>query len=116
MSKADFAEDWRPYSDALLDRFPQLTEGDLDDADGSTATLAKRIAEADGTITPAEAQQDLHEFLSGPMPADAYADPLHDNAAAMDSGRYVPEGEDPLADDERFGDDETPEPPMGRTA
>ncbi|PWJ21246.1 hypothetical protein [Jannaschia seohaensis] len=50
------------------------------------------------------------------MLADAYAAPQHDNAAAMASGAYLPEGEDSLADDRRFGDDDLPERPIGRAA
>jgi hypothetical protein len=48
------------------------------------------------------------------MPADAYADPTHDDAALSEAGRYVPEGEDVLSDDSRFGDDDLPDRPMGR--
>lgn len=113
MSRQDFAQDWVPYRDAILDRYPGLTDADLADADGSTATLAKRIAEVDGD-SPAEAQQRLHEFLAGPMPADAFAAPVHDDAAVLKSADYIPEGEDPLADDSRFGDDHTAENPVGR--
>ena len=114
MSRHDFSQDWVPFRDPLLDRFPGLTDADLEDADGSTAALARRLAEIDGTQTPAEAQQALHEFLSGPMPADAYADPAHDDAAVADSHDYVGDGEDELADDRRFGDDATAENPVGR--
>ena len=113
MSRQDFAQDWVPYRDALLDRFEGLTDADLEDADGSTATLARRIAEIEG-VEPAEAQQTLHEFLAGPMPADAYADPAHDDAAVRESDRYVPDGEEALDDDRRFGDDATAENPVGR--
>jgi hypothetical protein len=115
MSRADFETDWTPFRDALITRFPTLAEADLADADGSVPALARTIAAQEGT-TPAEAEQTLVEFLSGPMPADAYAAPQHDNAAAKASARYIPEGEDPLADDERFGDDHVPERPMGRKA
>ena len=113
MSRQQFQEDWVPFRDAILSRYPELTDGDLADADGSTAELAKAIA-ARQNIAPAEAQERLHEFLDGPMPADAYADPAYDNAAAKESGRYIPAGEDALADDERFGDDHTNENPVGR--
>ena len=113
MSRQQFAEDWVPFRDAILDRYPGLTDADLEDADGSTAELARRIAAADG-IEAGEAQQGLHEFLAGPMPADAYADPSHDNAAVMASDAYIPEGEDALADDRRFGDDDAAENPVGR--
>ncbi|MEM7711687.1 MAG: hypothetical protein AAF264_13270 [Pseudomonadota bacterium] len=113
MSREDFARDWVPFRDALLTRYPDLTDGDLSDADGSTADLAGVIS-ARGDMTPAEAQQDLHSFLAGPMPADAYAAPAHDNEAAARSADYIPAGEDALADDRRFGDDHVPATPMGR--
>ncbi|MCK0167438.1 hypothetical protein MWU52_07760 [Jannaschia sp. S6380] len=113
MSREDFTNDWVPYRDALLSRYPKLTDADLEDADGSTAELARLIAGRQG-IEPGDAQQDLHEFLAGPMPADAYSDPTHDNAAVLESKAYVPAGEDPLADDRRFGDDDTEANPVGR--
>lgn len=113
MSRQDFADNWVPYRDAILTTYPDLREADLEAADGSTAELAKRIAEAQG-IAPAEAQQQLHAFLAGPIPADAYADPVRDDAAVHDSGDYIPDGEDAMADDRRFGDDTTADTPMGR--
>ncbi|CTQ48785.1 hypothetical protein [Jannaschia donghaensis] len=113
MSREDFAKDWVPFRDPILSAYPDLKDADLADADGSTAVLAQRIAVLQGT-DPAEAQQALHEFLAGPLPADAYAAPVHDNAAVRDSGDYIPDGEDAMADDRRFGDDNTPATPMGR--
>lgn len=115
MTVKDFAADWVPFRDALLSRYPGLTDADLQDADGSTAVLAQRISDLEGGGTePADAQQDLHEFLEGPMPSDAFADPTHDNEAVRESVDYIPEGEDPLADDKRFGDDDMADRPMGR--
>jgi hypothetical protein len=113
MSRADFEADWTPFRDALVTRFPNLTETDLSDADGSIPMLSRIIAVHEG-VTPPEAQQELEAFLGGPMPADAYAAPQHDNAAATESADYIPAGEDPLADDSRFGDDNVPSRPMGR--
>ena len=115
MSRQDFARDWVPFRDAVLTRFPMLSEADLQDADGSTAELAKRLADAQGAdTTPADAQQALHRFLDGPMPADAFSDPSHDNRATSESVDYIPAGEDALADDRRFGDDDMSENPVGR--
>lgn len=113
MSRADFKADWTPFRDALLTRFPGLAESDLSDADGDIAALSARLAAQDG-ISPAEAQQALEAFLGGPMPADAYSAPQHDNAAVKGSEAYIPEGEDALADDRRFGDDDLADRPMGR--
>ncbi|SFI57212.1 hypothetical protein [Jannaschia pohangensis] len=113
MSRHQFAEDWVPFRDPLLSTYPELTDGDLAEADGSTAALARTIARKQG-VGPDDAQRDLHAFLDGPMPADAYADPSHDDAAVAESGAYIPEGEDALADDARFGDDGKAENPVGR--
>ncbi|UWQ19251.1 hypothetical protein [Jannaschia sp. M317] len=114
MSRADFETDWTPFRDALLTRFDGLTEGDLSDADGQFDALARRIAERGGQTLP-DARQTLDRFLSGPMPADAFAAPQHDDAAISGSDAYIPEGEDALADDSRFGDDDLADRPMGRT-
>ncbi|WP_371157586.1 hypothetical protein [Jannaschia sp. 2305UL9-9] len=113
MSRQDFEADWTPFRDALRTRFPELSETDMSDADGDVRALALRLSAADGS-TPAEAEQRLTAFLSGPMPADAYAAPQHDGAAFGASGDYVPDGEDVLADDARFGDDDQADRPIGR--
>ncbi|SDZ23553.1 hypothetical protein SAMN05444004_10866 [Jannaschia faecimaris] len=114
MSRKEFTENWIPFRDPLLSNYPELTDADLEAADGSTAELAKRIAKNQG-IDVDEAQMTLHEFLAGPLPADAYSAPVHDNASLADSGDYIPEGEDAMSDDKRFGDDRTAETPMGRS-
>jgi hypothetical protein len=77
--------------------------------------LAKRLAEKTD-MEAEEAEQQLAKFLAGPMPADSFADPSHDQDAMRDSGRYVPAGEDVYDDDRRFGDDSVVETdrPMGR--
>lgn len=113
MSRADFEKDWTPFRDALLSRYPGLTDGDLSDADGSIPALAARLAQLSGSDRE-EVEQDLTGFLSGPMPADAYAAPQHDGDAISGSDAYIPEGEDALADDRRFGDDDLADRPMGR--
>lgn len=113
MSRTDFAENWVPFRDPILSTYPELSDADLAQADGSTAELAKRIAEKRGT-DPGEALHALHAFLAGPLPADAYAAPVHDNTAVRDSAAYIPDGEDAMADDARFGDDTTAGTPMGR--
>ncbi|PWJ21245.1 hypothetical protein [Jannaschia seohaensis] len=65
MSRKGFTADWTPFRDALLGRFPGLTEADLADADGSISALATRLARIDG-IAPAEAEQMLNAFSERP--------------------------------------------------
>jgi hypothetical protein len=115
MSRAEFARDWVPFRDAVMSRFPDLDDGDLEDADGRIRVLARRLAEKT-EMDPEEAEQELASFLGGPMPADSFADPAHDDDALKESARYVPAGEDVYDDDRRFGDDSVSETdrPLGR--
>lgn len=114
MSIQDFRRDWRTYAHAICDRFPDVPESRVADADGDPDAMA-RIVAAHSDLTPNEASAAVTEVLTGPMPADGFAHPSHDNAAVTQSDAYVPEGEDVLADDARFGDGTAPEPPIGRT-
>ncbi|WP_158540141.1 hypothetical protein [Rhodosalinus halophilus] len=51
----------------------------------------------------------------GEPPVDVLMDETRDNANIRKSARHVPEGEDPLADDDAFGDEGQPDRPMGRS-
>lgn len=113
MSLTDYKTDWPRFRDGLVTRFPALSEADLSDADGDVAVLSQRLVDAE-QLPLQEPRQKLEAFFSGPMPADAFAAPQNDNTAIGMSAPYIPEGEDPLADDARFGDDDQVERPIGR--
>lgn len=113
MTWDEIRETWPTLVPALRTRFPELDEDRLTALSGAQDELVAALAEASARDRT-EAARDLEAWREGPMPADAYASPLHDDAAARDAGRYVPEGEDPLSDDRRFGDDHVPATPMGR--
>jgi hypothetical protein len=93
-------------------RFPQLSEEDVVGTNGERSDLVSALVETG--MDAAEAERELEDWRETPMPADAYAHPDHDGEAAQEARGYIPEGEDPLADDRRFGDDHVPETPMGR--
>ena len=90
-----------------------MTEADLIALTPTQDELAALIARRTDADTP-EAARQIAEWLNGPMPADSYADPAHDNAAAHDAGRSIPDGEDVYSDDRKFGGDHTPDTPIGR--
>jgi len=111
MDWTEIRENWEATIAALQSRWPDVPEEEWIAAAGDREDIAATIARWTGDDL-AEAERALEEWREGPMPADA--DPVHDNAATQDARRYIPEGEDPLDDDGRFGDDDVPDSPMGR--
>lgn len=113
MEWKDIEANWPALIPGVQAAFPELDEARLTSLSGTREELAEALADASPRDRQ-EALRDLEAWREGPMPADAYADPSHDNAAALDAERYIAPGEDPLSDDRRFGDDEVPSTPMGR--
>ena len=113
MKWTEIEQNWAAMIPSIQARWPEVSEADLTSLSGKRDELVAVIADATGD-TPNEAGRQVAEWMEGPMPSDAFAHPTHDNAAARDARRYVPPGEDPLSDDARFGDEDQPEPPMGR--
>jgi hypothetical protein len=112
MEWTEIRENWSALIPSVLARWPELDEGDLTAMSGEKVELVAALTGRGRDASEAERQ--VEDWRETPMPADAYADPAHDAAAARESRDYVPEGEDPLADDRRFGDDEVPDRPIGR--
>lgn len=113
MNWTEIRDTWPALIPSLLARFPELGEDRLISLSGERDELIAALAEVSARDR-ADAESALEDWRQGPMPYDAYADPSHDNSAAMDAGRYIPDGEDALSDDRRFGDDDVPATPMGR--
>lgn len=115
MQQKDLRDDWPALFPSLQAQFPKLSDDALDRIDGDRERLEHEIAKRHD-MTAAEAREAVADWMVGPMPSDAFAHPTHDNAAVRDSGKYIPDGEDALADDARFGDDDTVESPIRRRA
>lgn len=113
MQWQEIADNWPGMLDAARTRWPSVSEEDLIALTPTQGELSTLVAEREG-LARDEAERQVAEWTNGPMPADSYADPSHDLAAGRDAGRYVPDGEDALSDDRRFGDDDAAEPPVGR--
>ncbi|AHM05232.1 hypothetical protein roselon_02947 [Roseibacterium elongatum DSM 19469] len=113
MQWSDIEKNWTAMIPAIRARWPDVSEEDLIALSGHRDEVIATLAGATGE-TPTDIARQMDEWRQGPMPADAYADPTRDNAAARDAGRYLPEGEDVYADDDRFGDEGVADRPMGR--
>lgn len=98
-------ENWAAFYEAILEKWPDIDETDLDEIDGDQRAFVAHLAEVTGQ-EPAEIREELREWLAGEIPSDVVMDPTHDNHSIALSSKYVGEGEDEYADDARFGDDD----------
>ncbi|TJZ94229.1 hypothetical protein FA743_02935 [Paracoccus gahaiensis] len=97
-------ENWSAFYEAIIDKWPEADEADLDEVDGDQRAFVTYLAEATGQ-EPAEIREELREWLVGEIPSDVVMDPVHDNHSIALSAKFVGEGEDEYSDDARFGDD-----------
>lgn len=97
-------ENWSAFFDAILERWPDADEDDLEEVDGDQRAFIAYIANLSDQ-EPAEARDDIRAWLTGELPSDVVMNPRHDNHSIALSSKYVGEGEDESDDDARFGDD-----------
>ncbi|RWR52443.1 hypothetical protein EOW65_02380 [Sinirhodobacter ferrireducens] len=98
-------DNWSAFYEAIQNRWPDAEEDRLDEIDGDQRAFISYIAELTGQ-DPAEARDEIRDWLTGELPSDVVMDPLHDNHSILLSEKFVPEGEDEYDDDSRFGDNE----------
>ena len=98
-------QNWTAFYEAIVERWPDMDESDLDEIDGDQRAFVAHLAELTSQ-EPAEIREELREWLAGEIPSDVVMDPAHDNHSIALSAKYVGEGEDEYADDARFGDDD----------
>lgn len=97
-------DNWNAFHEAILERWPDADEDDLDAIDGDQRAFIDYIARITGQ-EPGDARDEIRDWLTGELPSDVVMDPEHDNHSIMLSEKFVPEGEDEYDDDARFGDD-----------
>ncbi|GLK64812.1 hypothetical protein F8A10_13105 [Paracoccus kondratievae] len=105
MKWAHVRDNWPAFFDAIVEKWPEADEGDLEEIDGDQRafiTYIARVTEQDVD----ETKDEIREWLAGEIPADIVMDPIHDNHSIRLSSKYVGEGEDEFDDDARFGDDD----------
>ena len=98
-------ENWPAFYEAIVEKWPEADEAELEEIDGDQRAFITYIAELTGQ-DPAEARDEIRDWLTGELPSDVVMDPLHDNHSILLSEKFVPEGEDEYDDDSRFGDNE----------
>ncbi|RJK99983.1 hypothetical protein [Paracoccus siganidrum] len=98
-------ENWPAFYEAIADKWPEIDEAELDEIDGDQRAFIAYLAEVTGQETD-EVRDELREWLAGEIPSDVVMDPIHDNHSIALSAKYVPEGEDEYANDDRFGGDD----------
>lgn len=98
-------ENWPAFFEAIIDRWPDAEEDELEEIDGDQRAFiayVARLTEAE----PADAREEIRDWLSGELPSDVVMDPRHDDHSILLSAKFLPEGEDESDDDARFGDDD----------
>ncbi|MCB2115298.1 MAG: hypothetical protein KDE00_03125 [Rhodobacteraceae bacterium] len=97
-------ENWSAFFEAILDKWPDADEDELEEIDGDQRAFIAYIAELNGMET-ADAREEIRDWLSGELPSDVVMDPRHDDHSIRLSGKFMSEGEDELDDDAKYGDD-----------
>lgn len=113
MKWTEVARDWPGFQQAIRTRWPSADPSEIAAIDGNRAAFNAYLGRLEG-LSPREADEVIDEWLDGPMPADAVMDETRDNLRIRASRADIPPGEDVYADDAKFGDDGTAEPPVGR--
>ena len=112
MQWTEVSQDWMAFVPRILTRWPELDGDDVDALDGSRAGLVTLLAASPGRDRQA-AEDEVDEWLQGEVPADVMTEEAVDNARILASRREMAADEDAYSQDGKFGDDDTPEPPVG---
>ncbi len=115
MQWKDVAQNWTAFTPRIMTRWPTLEENEILAMDGDQERFLNYLSASKGD-DPVGAQMELADWLMGEEPADAVMDPTRDNARINASAQNIPAGEVPSNDDRRFGDDNTPEPPLAKAS
>lgn len=106
---------WPAFIPRILTRWPDLDEDEVQATAGNRAAFVAYLSTVSG-LDHEEADADVEDWLMGEEPADTVMDETRDNESILRSAADIPEGEDVYGDDKRFGDDNNPDPPVGRNS
>lgn len=98
-------ENWPAFYEAILEKWPEVDDSELDEIEGDQRAFVTYLAEVTGQ-EPSEIREEVRDWLAGELPSDVVMDPIHDNHSISLSAKYVNEGEDEYSDDASFGDDD----------
>jgi hypothetical protein len=97
-------ENWPAFFEAIIDRWPDADEAELEEIDGDQRAFIAYISDLTGQESD-DAREEIRDWLTGELPSDVVMDPRHDDHSISLSSKYLPDGEDESDDDARFGDD-----------
>ena len=113
MQWSDVSKDWPAFQNSIKARWPEVDQQTVADLSGDRKAFNAYLGQTLG-LTPREAEEQIYEWLQGPLPLDAAASPVRDNRTLSESRAHIPEGEDVYSDDQAFGDDDKSDRPIGR--
>lgn len=113
MRWSDVRDNWPAFIDKVEEQWPDADRDTLETLDGDRAEFKRHLMEVTGQDA-GEIEEELRLWLDSSMPLDVMMDDARDNEQIMESGRFISPGEDVYSDDREFGDDDVPEPPVGR--
>lgn len=113
MKWSQVRDNWPAFIDKVEEEWPDADRDVLETIDGDRRALKEHLMEVTGQ-DDSEIEEELRLWLDTSMPLDVMMDDSRDNEQILESGRYIAPGEDVYSDDREFGDDDVPEPPVGR--
>ncbi|KIQ67915.1 hypothetical protein [Wenxinia marina] len=113
MDWTDVSQNWHAFVPRILTRWPELDGDDVDAVEGDRSALARLIAEAKPDDDALDADEEIGEWLEGEVPADVMTEEDVDNQRILASRSEMAADEDAYSQDGKFGDDDSPEPPVG---
>lgn len=113
MRWSQISSNWKAFTPAILDRWPDADEDDILSLDGSETALALYLSRVTGEPARDTLAQ-VEDWRMGKFPTDIVMDETRDNENIQHSSRHLGPGEDVYDRDDLFGDDDTATPPVGR--
>lgn len=113
MKWSQVRDNWPAFIDKIEEQWPDVDRDTLETVDGDRRAFREHLMEVTGQ-DEAEIEEEIRVWLESDMPLDVMMDDSRDNEQILESARYIAPGEDVYSDDREFGDDDTPEPPVGR--
>lgn len=113
MKWSQVRDNWPAFIDKIEEQWPDVDRDALETVDGDRRAFREHLMEVTGQ-DEADIEEEIRVWLESDMPLDVMMDDSRDNEQILESARYISPGEDVYSDDREFGDDNTPEPPVGR--
>jgi hypothetical protein len=91
MKWSDVQENWAAFYEAILDKWPDADEAELDEIEGDQRAFIAYIADLTGQ-EPGDARDEIRDWLADELPSDL----LLDAGMADDEDEYFDDEEDDI--------------------